>query len=53
LAPPYDPAAAENGLVEALAGAAVVYLTLGSALFPRGTPSRERMKDERGRRQRR
>lgn len=39
LAPPYDPAAAENGLADILAGAAVVYVTLGSALHP-GKPSR-------------
>jgi hypothetical protein len=37
LAPPYDPAGAENGLLEALTGAVVVYLTLGSTLFE-GTP---------------
>lgn len=39
LAPPYDPAGAENGLVEALGAAKVVYLTLGSALFE-GKPCR-------------
>lgn len=39
LVPPYDPGSAENGLVEVLAGAAVVYLTLGSALAP-GAPQK-------------
>lgn len=41
LAPPYDAAALENGLVDALAESKVVYVTLGSGLFE-GKPCRKK-----------